>query len=147
MIRYNTTGSAASGLTNNATYFVDSFFSTGTNTFAFTLKNLPTDTSPITISGGTGTQTFSRIGVSTDRDIWHIRNSNYIKGDMIEYSAPDGGTAISTDTAKTFFFVDVVYDSHNYQLSDALFSATAATGGVETTTVVAGQTFSVEHKF
>jgi hypothetical protein len=145
MILYSTTGSAASGLTNNTTYFIDSFFSTGTNTFAFTLKALPTSASPITISGGTGTQTFTRIGVSPDKDVWHIRNSNYIKGDMLEYTFPDGG-AVVDDTAKTFFFVDLAYDSHNYLLSDSLFSATTATGGVISQTTVEGQTFNV-HTF
>ena len=145
MVFYSTTGSAASGLTNNTTYFIDSFFSTGTNTFAFTLKALPTSASPITISGGTGTQTFTRIGVSIDKNIWHIRNSNYLKGDMLEYVSPVSG-GVATDTAKTFFFVDTVYDAHNYTLSDSLFTATVATGGVITQTSVEGQTFNV-HTF
>ena len=145
MILYSTTGSAASGLTNNTTYFIDSFFSTGTNTYAFTLKALPTSASPITISGGTGTQTFTRIGVSPDKDIWHIRNSNFLKGDMLEYTFPDGG-AVADDTNKTFFFVDTAYDAHNYLLNDSLFTASSATGGTVTTTTVAGQTFNV-HTF
>jgi hypothetical protein len=145
MVLYSTTGSAASGLTNNTTYFIDSFFATGTDTFAFTIKALPTSASPITISGGTGTQTFSRIGVSLDKDIWHIRNSNYLKGDMLEYSFPEDG-AVTDDTTKTFFFVDLAYDSHNYLLSDSLFSATSATGGAISQTTVQGQTFNV-HTF
>jgi hypothetical protein len=132
MLRYSTTGSAATGLTNNTTYFIDSFFSTGTDTFAFTIKALPTDATPITISGGTGTQTFRRIGVSPDKDVWHFRNSNFIKGDMIEYVFPESG-AVSTDSSKVYFFVDTVYDAHNYLLSDSLFSITSATGGTIST--------------
>jgi hypothetical protein len=128
MVLYSTTGSAASGLTNNTTYFIDSFFSTGTNTFAFTIKALPTDTSPINVSGGTGTQTFARIGVSLDKNIWHIRDAGYAVGDLLEYSFPEDGEVVSS-TAKTFLFVDVAYDTHNYILKDELFSITTATGG------------------
>jgi hypothetical protein len=145
MVRYNTTGSAASGLVNNASYFVDSFFSTGTNTFAFTLKELPTSATAITISGGSGTQTFRRVGLSLDKNIIHIRNSSYTEGDLLEYSYPVDG-AFTSDSPKTFFFVSEVYDSHNYQLSDALFNPTTATGGTISTTSLFGRTYNV-HTF
>ena len=128
MVLYSTTGSAASGLTNSTTYFIDSFFSTGTDTFAFTIKALPTDVSPINVSGGTGTQTFARIGVSLDKDIWHIKDAGYLVGDLLEYSAPVDGEVVSS-TSRRYLFVDAAYDTHNYILKDELFSSTVATGG------------------
>jgi hypothetical protein len=145
MLRYSTNGSAAAGLSNNTTYFVDSFFTTGANTFAFTVKAFPTDTSPVSVSGGTGTQTFTRIGVSLDKDIWHIKDSNYLKGDMLLYTHPENG-AITTNTAKKYLFVNTVYDVHNYVLSDSYFTPTAATGGLITQTVTDGSTWNV-HRF
>jgi hypothetical protein len=148
MLKYSTTGSAATGLTNNATYFVDSFFSTGTDTFAFTLKEYPNDTTAISISGGTGTQTFTRIGVSVDKDIVHIKNSNFQVKDMIEYSAPENGEFTVSDVSdeKQFYFVETVYDTHNYKLSSALYSPMSATGGALTQIISDGRTWNV-HTF
>ena len=130
MLRYTTTGSAASGLVANATYFVDSVFSTGTDTFAFTLKALPNSESAISITGGTGTQRFTRIGVSLDKDIIHIRNSNFAQKDMIEYTFPAGGN-FEADDEKLFYFVAQAYDSHNYLINATaeLFTPMVATGG------------------
>jgi hypothetical protein len=145
MVRYSTTGSAASGLTNNTTYFIDSFFNTGTDTYAFTLKPLPTLSAITSISGGTGTQTFSRIGVSIDKNVVHIRNSSYVKGDMIQYSSPENGEFVS-DANTNFFFIQEAYDTHNYLLSDVLFQPTDATGGVKTQVVWDGRTWNV-HTF
>jgi hypothetical protein len=145
MVRYSTTGSAATNLTNNTTYFIDSFFSTGTDTYAFTIKNLPTDLDPITVSGGTGTQTFTRIGVSIDKDIFHIRDSNFAIRDLLEYSFPENGNFIS-NSVKTFYVVSLVYDAHNYKLQDDVFVPTIATGGLTTEVVDNGTTYKV-HTF
>jgi len=130
MLRYTTTGSAANGLVANATYFVDSFFSTGTDTFAFTLKALPNSESAISVTGGTGTQRFTRIGVSLDKDVIHIRNSNFAKKDMIEYTFPVGGN-FEADDEKLFYFIATAYDSHNYLINATadLFTPMVATGG------------------
>jgi hypothetical protein len=130
MLRYTTTGGAANGLVANATYFVDSFFSTGTDTFAFTLKALPNSESAISITGGTGTQSFTRIGVSLDKDIIHVRNSNFAQKDMIEYTFPVGGN-FEADDEKLFYFVAEAYDSHNYLVNatSELFTPMVATGG------------------
>jgi hypothetical protein len=122
MLRY-TASSAASGLTANATYFVDSFFSTGTDTFAFTVRPTPTGTAVSSISGGIGPHVFTRIGVSTDRDIFHFRDANYAVRDMLEYTFPAGG-AVGVDSVKTYFFVNTAFpDGHNYQLDDKPFLA------------------------
>jgi hypothetical protein len=145
MVRYSTSGSAASGLTNNTTYFVDTFFSTGTDTYSFTIKALPTDSTVITISGGTGTQTFTRIGVSVDKDIVHIRNSSFLVGDMLKYTFPAAGN-FASDSQLNYYFVNVAYDSHNYKLSDSLDSQTVATGGTITQVVERGSTWNV-HTF
>ena len=145
MVLYSTDGGAASGLTNNTTYFVDSFFPTGTDTFAFTIKSLPTDVSPISISGGTGTQTFSRIGVSLDKDIWHIRDSEFVEGDMLLYEFPAQGD-VQTDSTERHFFVKDAYDSHNYTLADSFFSPTVGTGGTVTQIQYDGSTWNV-HRF
>jgi hypothetical protein len=122
MLRY-TASSAASGLVANATYFVDSFFSTGTDTFAFTLRPTPTANAITSISGGIGPHVFTRIGVSVDRNIFHFRDSNYAVRDMLEYTFPSGGS-VAVDSAKTYFFVNTAFpDGHNYQLDDKPFLA------------------------
>jgi hypothetical protein len=122
MLRY-TASSAASGLTANATYFVDSFFSTGTDTFAFTVRPTPTGTAVSSISGGIGPHVFTRIGVSTDRDIFHFRDADLAVRDMLEYTFPAGGS-VGVDSVKTYFFVNTAFpDGHNYQLDDKPFLA------------------------
>jgi len=146
MLRYTATGSAASGLVANGTYFVDSFFSTGTDTFAMTIKALPTDENPISVTGGTGTQSFTRIGVSLDRNIVHIRNSFFTEKDMLEYEFPVGG-AFEADSEKVFYFVATAYDSHNYDLNPVAESFITATGGsVVQTVTYASRPYTV-HRF
>jgi len=129
MVLYSTTGSAATGLTNNTTYFVDSFFSTGGSNYAMTLKPLPTSAAITSISGGTGTQSFTRIGLSVDRDIIHIRNSNYAVGDLLRYTYSAGARFTLSDAAdvKDFYLVERAYDAHNYQIAAKL--GISATGG------------------
>ena len=146
MLRYTTTGSAASGLVANATYFVDSFFSTGTDTFAMTVKALPTDENPVSVTGGTGTQSFTRIGVSLDRNIVHVKNSFFSGRDMLEYEFPIGG-AFEADSEKVFYFVATAYDSHNYSLNPVSESFISASGGSVTQTVVHdGRNYTI-HRF
>ena len=124
MVYYTTTGTAASGLTNNTTYFIDSFFSTGGTNYAFTLKALPTGTTITSISGGTGTQNFKQIGVSSDKNIFHLKDNGFEKNDMLEYTQ-DGLEAtafsvVSADQIKNYYFVSLVYDAHNFQLSQTV---------------------------
>ena len=113
-------GSAASGLTNNTTYFVDSFFQQGsTNRYSFTIKPLPTSDPIASISGGTGTQKFTQIGISSDKNIFHIRENGYAEGDMLRYDYPDGGRFSVADPDNdevNFYFVDTRYDAHNFDV-------------------------------
>lgn len=131
MLQYTTTGSAATGLTNNRTYFVDSFFQQGTsNVYSFTIKELPTSATAITISGGTGTQKFSAIGISTDKDVFHIRNNGFATKDMLEYSFPVGGrfTTVSGAQQKLYYYVETVYDAHNFTVSSTVGQTATASG-------------------
>jgi len=131
MLRYSSTGTVATGLANNATYFVTEFApGAGSGQFTMSVAALPGET-PIDVSGGSGTQTFSKIGVSIDKDIIHIRNSNFAETDMLEYTAPTtGAEGFGADFEQKFYFIDTAYDSHNYKLSeDAGFRPMVATGG------------------
>jgi hypothetical protein len=131
MLRYTTTGAVASGLVNNGTYFVKTFVANVTpNLYNMTISEFP-DTDALAPTGGTGTQTFIKIGVSTDKDIVHIQNSNYAQKDLLEYTFPVGGrfSVASSSEEKLFYFVESAYDQHNYKLSESFFSPPSATGG------------------
>jgi hypothetical protein len=151
MVFYSSTGTAATGLTNNTTYFVTSVTNNGLGNYDFSVAALPGGT-PISITTGTGsgTQTFARIGISIDKNIVHIKDSNFAKDDMIEYSFPtDGRFDVATvEEEKIFYFVDTVYDSHNYTLSEDLgFKPIIATGGTILPDIVdQGRTWRV-HQF
>jgi hypothetical protein len=122
MVFYTTSGAAATGLANNTTYFIDTFFQQGTsNTYSFTLRTLaaPAGTA-VTPSGGTGTQQFESIGVSIDRDIFNIRNHGYTVGDLLRYDPPAAGTAFSAASAeeqKNYYYVETVYDANNFDIT------------------------------
>ena len=122
MLQYITTGSAASGLTANATYWIDSVFQQGTSTtYTMTLRTQPTaavgGTLLTSISGGTGTQTFKKIGVSLDKDWFHIQNNGYTEFDMLKYSYPVGGRITTDANSQDYYWIERVPDSHNFQLS------------------------------
>ena len=116
------TSSPASLFTNNATFWIDSFFRQGTsNLYTFTLKPLPNGSVITSISGGGGTQTFKTIGVSIDKDIFHVKDCGFTRNDMIEYEYPagEGGRfgVVSVDQEKDFYFVQTIYDAHNFTLN------------------------------
>jgi hypothetical protein len=130
MVFYTTTGTAPSGLTNNTTYFVTNFFQQGiSTTYSFSLKTLPNVAAITTISGGTGTHTFTQIGVSIDRDIFHIQNHGYTTNDMLRYEYPVGGKfgVVSIDQDKEFYFVSTVYDANNFNLNQVIGEIVPAT--------------------
>lgn len=120
MVRYDTTGGAATNLVDERTYFVDSFFRQGTSDlYSLTLKELP-DTAVIgSISGGTGTQTITQIGVAIDKDILHIKDNDFNLYDMLEYKYPEGGrfSAQSVDEEVNFYYVSSKLDTHNVQVN------------------------------
>jgi hypothetical protein len=132
MVRYATSGTAPTGLTANTTYFVTSFTNNSGGNYTFSVAALPGGT-PISFTGaGSGTQTFARIGISLDKNIVHIPNSNFQADDMLEYTFPvDGRFSVSEpEQEKRFYFVETAYDAHNYTLSEDLgFKPMVATGG------------------
>jgi hypothetical protein len=133
MVRYTSTGNAATGLTANTTYFITSFTNNSGGNYTFSVAALPGGT-PISIpaESGSGTQSFVKIGVSIDKDIVHIKDSNFSEGDMLEYSFPVDGRfdVVEVEQEKLFYFVDTAYDAHNYKLSEDLgFKPIVATGG------------------
>jgi len=146
MVQYTTTGNAATGLTANGTYFIDTFFFNNTpGQYFFTLKNLPGSSgSPITsMSGGTGTQKFRQIGVSADLDIVHVKNNGFLDKQMIKYEYPSGGRFSTPGTeAKDFYFVTNKYDDHNFKMNHLLASilplTASITGEAVTNNIVAG---------
>ena len=146
MVQYTTTGTAATGLTANGTYFIDTFFFNSTpGEYFFTLKNLPGSAgNPITsMSGGTGTQKFRQIGVSADLDIVHVKNNGFVDKQMIKYSYPSNGRFSTPGTeAKDFYFVTNKYDNHNFKMNHLLASilplVQAITGEAVTNNVAAG---------
>jgi hypothetical protein len=130
MVFYTTTGTAPSGLANNTTYFVTNFFQQGTSTtYSFSLKTLPNAAAITTISGGTGTHTFTQIGVSIDRDVFHIQNHGYVANDMLRYNYPVGGKfgVVSIDQDKEFYFVSQVFDNNNFSLNQVIGELVPAT--------------------
>ena len=151
MVRYTSSGSAAAGLTANATYFITSFTNQGLGDYTFSVAALPGGT-PISIpsGSGSGTQAFSKIGVSVDKNIVHIKNSNFSQDDMLEYSFPVDGRfgVVEPEQEKRFYFVSTAYDSHNYTLDEELgFKPIVATGGTILPDVqILGRTYRV-HQF
>jgi hypothetical protein len=130
MVFYTTTGTAPSGLTNNTTYFVTNFFQQGTSIiYSFSLKTLPNAAAITTISGGTGTHTFTQIGVSIDRDVFHVKDNGYVVNDMLRYNYPAGGkfAVVSIDQDKDFYFVSSIFDAHNFTLNQVIGELVPAT--------------------
>jgi hypothetical protein len=120
MVFYNTTGSAYSGLVNNTTYFIDTFFRQGsTSNYTFTLKPLPNGTVISSISGGSGTHTFKKIGISLDKDIFHVKDNGFTDLDMLQYEYPEGGRFSVGDASeiKDFYFIQTRYDAHNFTVN------------------------------
>jgi hypothetical protein len=107
MIFYSTTGSAATGLSNNTTYWVSA---TNVQTNLINVAATPGGDTLTAISGGTGTQTFKAISVSIDKDIIAVPGHNFEEADMVLYEY-DGDRLTTEDDANDYLFVDRVYDS------------------------------------
>jgi len=158
MVKYTTTGNAATGLTANGTYFIDTFFFNNTpGQYFFTLKNLPgASGTPITsMSGGTGTQKFTQIGVSTDLNIIHVKNHGFVDKQMLKYEYPASGRFGTPGTeSKDYYFVTNKYDDHNFKLNHLLasilpltvnFNGEAYTNSITTTVNATGFTGAVSY--
>ena len=136
MVRYTTTGtpptinaggSAVNGgsttsLVNNRTYFIESSFQVGSSiNYVTTIKEFPDSASNINFtSTGTGTHTFTAIGLAGDKDMFHIRNHGYVIGDMLRYTYPSGGHfGVTTEATelKDYYFVERLFGTHNFQVN------------------------------
>ena len=114
MVLYSTSGSAATGLTNNTTYWVSAV---NAQTNIINISDSPTGLTLTAISGGTGTQTFKAISVSLDRDVIAVPGHNFEEADMLQYQF-DGTTRMTTaDDSSTYFFVERVYDATHISLT------------------------------
>jgi hypothetical protein len=130
MVQY-TASSQATGLTLNETYWVDDVFLASGTSYRVTLRTGPGTTGSIitSISGGTGTQKLSAIGVSLTRDVIHARNHGFLIGDMVLYSFPAGaGGRFTSDSDVNYYFVETVFDAHNINLTSQLSQVATITG-------------------
>jgi hypothetical protein len=146
MVLYTSTGSAAAGLEKDKTYFIAEFSASSGDLYNIRLKALPNDTAFLAPSGGSGTQRFTKIGVSIDKDIVHIKDSNFTRNEMLQYTSPvDGG--FEANYEQKFYFVDVAYDIHNYRLTESTFIPIIATGGTILPNAYADGRFFRVHAF
>jgi hypothetical protein len=86
------------------------------------LKPLPTGSTITSISGGTGTQSFKKIGISTDKNIFHVKDNGFAEKDMLRYDYPVDGRfdTGSIDQEVNFYFVSSVLDQHNFEVIHVL---------------------------
>jgi hypothetical protein len=136
MVRYSTTGTpptinaggdasnggSTTALVDNRTYFIDSSFQVGSSiNYVTTLREYPGTGSVINFtSAGTGTHTFTAIGIAGDKDIIHLKNHGYSVGDMLRYTYPSGGHFGVTNTGtelKDFYFVERLWGPSNLVLN------------------------------
>ena len=116
MVLYSTTGGAATGLTNDTTYWVSAL---NVQTNLINISDSPGGATLTSISGGSGTQTFKAISVSLDRNVIAIPGHDFQEADMVKYAYPAGEKLTVTGTGSTndYFFVERVYDSTHITLT------------------------------
>ena len=116
MVFYNTTDTPASGLTNDTTYWVTA---TNVSTNLINISDSPGGETLTAISGGTGTQTFTSISVSLDREVLAVPGHDFKEADMVLYTYPTGAKLEITGDGsdKDYFFVERVYDSSHIALT------------------------------
>jgi hypothetical protein len=130
MVQY-TAGAQATGLTLNETYWIDDIFLASGTSYRVTLRTGPGTTGSIvtSITGGTGTQKLSAIGVSLTRDVIHAKNHGFLIGDMVLYTFPAGaGGRFTSDSDVNYYFVETVFDAHNINLTSQLSQVATITG-------------------
>lgn len=114
MVFYSTTGAAATGLTNNTTYFVAGI---NAQTNIVNLSAEPGGSALSAISGGTGTQTLTAISVSLDKDIIAVPGHNFEEADMVKYSYPVDGAITTVEDPADYYFIEKVYDFTHVSLT------------------------------
>ena len=146
MVLYTTTGTAASGLSNNVTYFVTYYNEpAGSSVPGFVQIKIAATPggADITVSGGTGSQKFRKIGVSVDKNIWNLQSHGFVTGDLVRYTYPAGGKVGIQSYTKDHAFVSRI-DNNNFYLNDEL--GVDATGGTVSTINVSGVNYKL-HRF
>jgi hypothetical protein len=140
MIRFNASGGSlpttnpAGQMNDGETYWVDTVFQSGTSsTYIMTIKRTTSGSAVIFSSGGTATtQTFTKIGISIDKDIVHIKDHGYVVKDMLRYDYPVGGHfGASGPETLDYYFVENVLNTHNFTITNTF--GLQATGGTEAT--------------
>ena len=116
MVLYSTTGTAATGLTNNTTYWISSVNASGNQVNLAENPALIGVSTILNISGGSGTQTFRSISVSTDKDIIYVPGNTFQEADMVRYRYPVGGRFTAAETSD-YYYVERVYDTKHVALS------------------------------
>ena len=114
MIFYSTTGSAATGLTNNTTYWVSAL---NVQTNLINISDSPGGATLTAISGGTGTQTFRAISVSVDRDVIALPGHGFQEADMVLYEYTSGARMTTNNDTNDYYFVNRVFDSTHVSLT------------------------------
>lgn len=146
MLLYSTDGTPPAELSNNSTYFVSSFAEgQQAGLYTMTIAEDPNATPIEFNTTGSGTQTFVQIGISLDKNIIHVKDSNFEVKDMVEYTFPENGN-FEADEEKLFYFISAKYDVHNYEISPTADAFIEATGGTTTTLSDNGELYTV-HRF
>jgi hypothetical protein len=115
MVFYSTTGVAATGLTNNTTYWVTA---TNPSTTIINVSDEPGGTTITSASGGTGAQTFASVSVSLDRNILAVPGHDFEESDMVLYNYPVSGAFTTVESPSNYYYIDRVYNSVHVRLTD-----------------------------
>jgi hypothetical protein len=137
MLQYSTTGSAASGLSNGTSYWIDTLNQAGSNTL-ITIKSSPTGSPLSSISGGSGVQKFKKIGVDLASDTFNINSHGYIVGDMVKYTFPAAGN-FAADSQLNYYYVESVINTHNFKLGTEKGGLTIMDGSTAARAAISGQ--------
>jgi hypothetical protein len=137
MVRFNVSsgGTAPGGLANDTTYwvtFIQTIVDVAPGLVQIKLAALPGGADIVISSQGTGTSTATirQIGVSIDKNIFHIPLHNFTTGDMVKYAFPSGGAVTMTNRTSDYVYVGTVYDTNNVDFN--LDTGLQATGGTIT---------------
>ena len=128
-------GVSAGSLVNNDTYFV-TFYNEPAGAsvpgfYQIKISALPGSPEITMTSNGSGTQKFRKIGVSIDKNIFHVPLHNLTVGDMVRYVYPAGNPVGMTNRTSDWVYVSAVYDTYNIQL-DLLPGLTVTGGNIST---------------
>jgi len=119
MLKFTIGSGSVTGLSNNVTYFVTNIVvltPSAPGLLQIQVAALPGGSS-ISVSGS-GTQTFTEIGVSTDKAIWHVPNHVATVGTLVKYVYPAGGKVTISGSTSDYLYVNKIYDAYNIILGN-----------------------------